>query len=681
MRRRLSIVIVTAAALVFSACAAPTPQVVEKAVPQTVVVEKQVPVEKQVVQTVVVEKEKVVEKLVTAAPAPATSAFQEAPALASLVARGQLPPVDQRVPKKPYVARAAEIGRYGGTLLKAFAKVYPQWAGLYWGYAAKLIGRNDRTGEMWPQLVESYDKSADAKTYTFHLREGMRWSDGEPVTADDFAFWYEDMLHNEEITPTPPAWFGVESKDITFTKLDPWTVKYEFAQSAPLMDFAFFSGGYDVRGTPVQPAHYLKQFHKKYADPAALEAVMKNEGFTGWVDLFNAKHDYNNPDKPVITPWLPTGKQDDPIRKWVRNPYFWAIDAEGNQLPYIDEIEISLVPDADSQMLKTFAGENYVDAVSGLGDMPNYSLIVENAKKGNYRLVPGIGAPNSASGIDFNYANPDPVKKALYNDLRFRIALSVAINRDEINQAIFDGLGRIHQMAPAYGEPWHGDDPMYLVHTEYDPAKANRLLDEIGLTKRDKDGFRLGTDGKDLVLNVTATSGWPGEAVEIMDIVRQHWEKVGIKAVVKPSGDTFIDDLFSGNPRLDIAVRTAYSVGPGIHPSQAQFLFFLTPNEVAPAWVKWFNTGGKEGDEPPAEVKRIRELWQQSRATNDLSILKPIIAEAGKIYADNLYSINVINYPPESNTYVLSTKLRNISQDEVFGSVYTATDQTTWYIE
>jgi len=580
--------------------------------------------------------------------------YNEAPDLAKQAAAGKLPSVENRLPKEPFVVQPdQEIGVYGGTMNLPFTT----WQRIRNHRKENLVGLNPKDGQTTvASVVKSYEVSADNKVLTFHLREGMKWSDGQPFTTEDLQFWYEDILLNKELTPTPGSIYFRDGEIGVLKAVDAYTFTWSFKKAYPL--FAMYLGAYDgPRDTVLQPKHYLKRFHSKYANKADLDAAMKKGSYTVWTDLFNHELDWNNPNVPTLSPWMPTGWQTEAVQKWVRNPYYFRVDTAGNQLPYIDEVLSIKVSDTQTELLKTLAGDFDYNGVAPA----NFAVAMDSMKKGNFNMDhSATWMPNSYCNIMFNYTIADPAVAKLYNDVRFRQALSVAINREEINKVVFNGTMTPSQVAPAAGAPYNGDSDKFKVWTQYDPALANKMLDEIGLTARDAEGYRLGLDGKQLRPVIYANIGWPTETGDVMNLVAGNWQKVGIKAMVKTeAGQLWV--ARHNNNEHDISARASHFGGGPVHPSLNGNTFALGGVQWGPEWAKWMDTSGKQGSEPPADVKRLRELKELVLGEPSKAKQDEYINEAFSLHMKNLWTIGIVRDEPLRNQQrTVSNRLGNV---------------------
>src|SRR6267378_2054558 len=283
------------------------------------------------------------EVITDAAKAPKT--FKEAPQLAELVKAGKLPPVAERIGQDPLVIKPLkEIGKYGGTWRAGFTGPADFWNGFRCCSGPDHLMFWDYTGDkVMPNLAKGLEMQDGGKAWLLHLRRGMKWSDGKPFTADDFVFWFEDIYRNKDLVPTPSAAMAINGKQGVIEKVDTYTVRFKFPEPYYMLPDVL-AGSTDLAGQAWRgafglggyaPAHYLKQFHPKYAGQAEVEKKAKDAKFDSWVRMFFNRSDWSlNPALPVITPWKTVTPINTPTWTLERNPYSVFVDPAGNQLPY-----------------------------------------------------------------------------------------------------------------------------------------------------------------------------------------------------------------------------------------------------------------------------------------------------------------------------------------------------------
>lgn len=605
--------------------------------------------------------------------------FQEAPELAEKVAKGQLPPVEKRLPANPLVIKPEEaIGKYGGTLRMAVVgqNTLTNEVNNWWLTESLTNPSPQDATKFIPNVAESWEWSDGHKVLTMKLRKGIKWSDGQPFTAGDVNFWWQDVVLNKELTPSPSTLLTRGGKLAEFKQIDDFTIQFSFAEPYALFTTYLGSWGFP-RGAPTSyPKHYLSQFHTKHGEKAKIEAGMKEGGFQNWPDFFAQKASNNNPERPTIGAWIPTARPPNAVEVHVRNPYYWKVDTAGNQLPYIGEIRSTRTADGEAALLKTIAGELDFSRMGGTVNLP---VLSDNKQKGNYRFAYADWMPNSFGNIMFNFSTKDPVKNKLYNTKEFRQALSVAINREEIIKLIYKGGVFASQVAPMRGAPYHGESDLFQSWTKFNPDQANQMLDKIGLTAKDKDGFRLGPDGKELLLIISATTAWPAETPQLMDLVKGYWAKIGIKATVAPEAGALWGTRHNAGEH-DVSARGAHFGGGPVHPTLNSNTFALSGWQWAPEWALWLDTGGKQGNEPPAEVKRIREILNQILGEPDEAKRNALMQEVFKIHMDQLWSIGlVVDDPKFGQLTTVHNRLRNVVTWSISGEWWPMIPQQ-WFI-
>ena len=427
-------------------------------------------------------------------------ACNEAPSLAAAVAAGTLPPVDERLPESPLVLEPLnEIGAYGGAmrtdLLGGTDRGYG-WLNRIIGYEP-LVRFAPEGGVVVPNIAESWEANADSTEFTFHLRPGMKWSDGAPVTADDITFWYEDMALNEELFPGGPGGHMlVAGEPARLEKIDDLTVKFAFTAPFGLFLQQMASGN---NLPTIAPRHYGEQFHPSY-NPDGIDALIRAAGVTSWVELFTQKVGgptcsnfaaWVNPELPSLHPWLVTQPYDGSSTQVVarRNPYYWKVDTADNQLPYIDEVVFTIV--GDSEVLKLMTMNGQVDFVYrpqnfGIADKP---VLFDNQEAGDYRFIDLSADVGAAHAIHLNLTVQDPVRQALFTNKDFRIALSHAIDREELIEIIYVGQGEALPGRPAARVHVLRRGIRQAVHRVRSRPR-NQMLDALGLTGRNGQGIR-----------------------------------------------------------------------------------------------------------------------------------------------------------------------------------------------
>jgi peptide/nickel transport system substrate-binding protein len=561
----------------------------------------------------------------TAPAAAAQSRFSEAPMLSDLVKAGKLPPVDQRLPKNPKIANEtptkwmkADVGKYGGTLRMVTPDVDND-PDTYMMCAEPILNSPGINEPPTPQLVETFSVSPDGKEWTFKLREGLRWSDGNPVTTDDVAFAINDVMFNKELTPTVPTWLksgnSPSGAPMTFEVVDKWTYKVKFASAYAGFDWMVAFSSWRGYSEFIKPKHYLSQFHKTYTPEDKLKPLWEDAKLKDWIQLFTLK-DVNDTSRqinwkkalgfPRLHAWLLVSA-DAQTYTYERNPYYHKIDAAGNQLPYIDKIVSTLVPDLEAINLRIISGQ--VDLSRRFPTVAKIPLYKENETKGGFKTA--ILANNISTGdLMLNLTHKDPVWRQVVQDKRFRQALAFAINRKELIDTVYYGFAKVADWIP----------------TEYSLDKANKMLDDVGLNKKDADGHRLGPDGKVFTIPIEF-SPFATDAQPASEMFVKFWEKVGIKTTMKQIDTALWTQRVAAN---DLYATLFKTDGFNYHYQEIGIARW------APLWQKWWDTGTKDGEEPPADAKLFMETWYGT-STKPVKEAEADLAKCKQMMTDNVY--------------------------------------------
>lgn len=593
--------------------------------------------------------------------------FSESPKMAAKVKAGELPPLEKRLPNREdvmVVKPSESVGKYGGTWrLTELGALSLQ---IYMEPDEGLFTADYYLREYWPNIVKDYKMSDDARTLTLYLRKGMKWSDGHPFTADDFAFWWNDVLLNKEITPVIDSRWYSGGELAKFTRIDDYTVSYTFKNPYGLI-VETLTLSYPPK--PYLPAHYLKQFHPAYASKADLDKRIADAKFKTWVELFNAKNDTNggNPERPCLGAMIPLDKRGSPVSRLVANPYYFKVDTAGQQLPYLDGAEEILMGDVQAMLLKTLAGETDIQFLR-VPTVANLPVLSMNATKGDYRLVFYPGPQGNHSTIFFNYLHPDPVLRDLFMNKDFRIALSYGTDRKQISDLNYRSLAESLQVefSPDYKDLF--DQAAGKRYTEYKLDEANAMLDKIGLKWDANKEWRLRSDGKRLQLEFKAYKEWPTENVSNCELIAQQWKKMGIEVVVKPTqGSLWLEQMKAGDYMVSVY---AGSYGfPSSPPYKSSLLFPLgdgTYCYYTVPWGQWITSGGKSGVEPPADVKkallRNKEILDQLPSIASAAQRNALYKEAAKNMNDLFLMIGVVIEPNVGRYFIFKNKVGNATE-------------------
>ena len=599
-------------------------------------------------------------------------AFQEAPQLAEMVKAGKLPPVAQRLGTEPMVIKPLESnGKYGGTWRRAFIGPSDGENGNRINASDKLLFWDFTGSKIVPGVAKSYDISADGRVTTLHLRKGMKWSDGAPFTADDFVFWFEDIYGNKDIVPAPIADMSAGGKAGKIVKVDETTVQFVFENPyflfpSMLAGDTLIGGGQAVQQSSARsygayaPAHYLKQFLPKYSSEADVAKKAKDAGFDTWVRWLNVKKDWQlNPELPTLGAWKTIRPINTPTWAMERNPYFYCVDPAGNQLPYIDNIVMTLAENIEVANLRAMAGE--YDLQERHMDLAKLPVILENRERGKYdvHLDLAYNGADTTLHVNMDY-RVDPVVGKLLATADFRRALSMGIDREQMNETFWLGLATPGSAAPAEVMPESPGPEWRKKWSVLDIAQANKMLDALGLTKKDSDGYRLRPDnGKRLVIELLAVKAfmdWPKHS----EMITQHWRKIGIYGDVKESerGLAF-QRVLSGDHHILVWTNGGTE------------LLYLYPTWALPTDVsngaygiehaKWFASNGTQGTKPadPNMIKAL-ELFRSAAGQQEAERNKTA-QEIWKIMVDQQFHIGVCGQSPAlMGVRVASRRLANI---------------------
>jgi peptide/nickel transport system substrate-binding protein len=588
----------------------------------------------------------------------AHAAMRETPFFAADVASGKLPKVEDRVPSEPATAEVAAIGRPGGALRMLMASPKDTRMMTVYGYA-RLVGYTPSLA-LEPDILKSIDVK-DGRIFTLHLRAGMKWSDGHPFTAEDFRYWFEDVAQNPKLSPSGlPVALMPRGQAPHFEVLDETTVRYTWPVPNPL--FLPELAGPDPQFIYC-PAHYLKQFNANYADKATLAKLVKAAKVHGWAALhnrMNAMYRNDNRDLPSLDPWILTSKFPSSRLVFERNPYYYRVDSAGHQLPYIDRVVLSI---ASSEIIpaKTGAGESDLQARYLRFD--NYTFLKKSEERNGFNVRLWTTGPGSQLALYPNLNVNDPVWRQLVRDVRFRRALSLAVDRHEINEAIYFGLAIEGQNTLLPQSPLF--DPAYrAAWASYNLSEANRLLDAIGLAKRGDDDVRLLPDGRPMDI-IVEDSGESTEASDVLELIRDSWAQIGVRLFARPLQLTlFRRRVFAG--------ETLMSIDKGLENGLANAA--SSPWELAPTsqeqleWPKWgqyYETKGEAGEAPdlPAAIQ-LKDLFGDWLDAASSQAQTQAWRKMLNIWADQVFSIGTV--AGVLQPVVIADKLRNIPKKGIY---------------
>lgn len=606
--------------------------------------------------------------------------FSEAPMLAELVKAGDLPAVEERLPDPEnllVIEPLHEIGQYGGTWRRAFTGPADHENGNRINSSDKILHFDYTGSKIVPALAKGWEVSEDGTTITIFLRQGAKWSDGQPLTADDFMFWYEDIYSNPDIVPTPFPEMQINGKPGVMKKVDDFTVAFEFPEPYPYFTYVLagstgIGAGFATRGAFTTfgggycPAHYLKQFLPKYSSEEEVNKMATEAGFDNWLSLLKNKYSWAlNPDVPTMTPWRTISPINTPTWSMERNPYFWAVDSAGNQLPYIDKLTMTLAENVEVANLRAIAGEYDIqERHMGLDKLP---VFLENAEKGDYtvHLDPAFNGSDATLHMGNAYEGDPEIAKLIKNK-DFRHALSLGIDRDQLNEALWLGVATPGSTAPA-------EDTIYSPGVEYrdkwctlNVEEANALLDKVGLTEKDSDGYRLRTDGKGrLQLDMITVGGSFIPYTKVGEMIKQQWKQIGIDVNVKETERNIAFGMTANN---ESQILIWANDGSEMLYLFARHALPVDPAEchMGMAFAKWYASNGAQGKKPDdPEMLRAFDLYREAFGLDEAGQIANA-KEIWKIIVEQQWSIGTVGQSPAfMGVRIVKNNMGNIPAREV----------------
>ena len=602
------------------------------------------------------------------------AAYTEAPALAAKVQAGELPPVEERLPSDPEVIEVAEVGTYGGTWRQAvmtgtFNHAQSHVTG-YLNYNAIIYARDKQT--ITTSYLSEFSCNEDYTVFSFKLREGLKWSDGEPVTTEDVEFWFNDVVFNTDLTPSNTYY-----ADATLDVIDDYAWTLTFAAPKPMYP-SFWA--YSDNSRFVYPKHYLTQFHASYLSEDELAAKLTEEGFDDWKNMFEDRSfDQSNKDLPVLGPWVMTV---DPAETntivFERNPYYWAVDQNGQQLPYIDTAVITIVESTDLMNMKVIAGEVDVQVAGVQESFSNYPLFAQYAEEMNYTI--GTSDFNEPNGMNFhiNVTSTDPVKAPYLGNVEFRKALSLGLNR----QAIIDTFwtvgpysSEIAQTSFLAGSPYY-DEEWATQYTELDVDGANAILDELGMTELDGNGFRMTANGEEFSL-VVLCPNYDATWIEIAEMAASSWrENLKLNIVATEVDPSLWGERTQAND-YDITNLTG---SDGFLALSSNAVNTWTGSKGYGWGVRFMPGMYADYDGPEKEtLTHLMDLGNEIIDATDTEARDEKIKEVVQIWKDGLYSLGIGRRLPAIN--IIKNNFHNVAgldQDWAFGFCGSSRSDTYW---
>jgi ABC-type dipeptide/oligopeptide/nickel transport system permease component/ABC-type transport system substrate-binding protein len=602
--------------------------------------------------------------------------------LTELVSEGKLPPLAERITSEPLVLAGVDgIGRYGGNWIDAVTWDSQVWDRMNrYNAGVSLVRWSPNGYPIVPHVAKSWDSSPDHRSWTFHLRPGMKWSDGHPFTADDFVYWFEwEVLYFQQLGyPLHDDSFRLLRSGDGYGRIeavDLETVRFDFPHPNP-----FFLEL--VAGTSVKeffaPRHYLEPYHPELGDRDRIREIMNRRGLSEPRQVYLDIKEEDNPEHPRLSPWIYRRYQSHAPHAFVRNPYYWAVDTNGNQLPYIDQITVEVLTPELLALKASSGGYPAIFETEDL-DLANYGLYMSGREAGGYEVRHYTSGQSSLWSLspnqDLHFEPDDSVgqqKWALLNQSRFRQALSLAINREAIIRAEFYGFGEPAQIVPSPASPFHSPR-LYHAFTQYDPDRAGELLDSLGLTQRDRDGYRTLPDGSPLAFFIPYqenTSTGP------LQFVIDDWAAVGVRARVRHASGGLVYALRMSATYDFFAVGSYVDFIPVVDPKS--FVPVDRFAAYAPKVGAWYDAklragygDAQEKIDPPAPDSPFREvfdLYEQAMTASSrekgIELFKQIFDRA----ADQLWTISIASSPPA--IAVVRDDFKNVPVSGLRGNVF-----------
>ena len=628
------------------------------------------------------------------------TSFSEAPLLSKRVQAGELPPVEERLPNEPIVVIPwNKVGEYGGHVTwDEYTTGYDHYLrhilniGLVYHDASEEMGYGSGIGtpsEIKPMVFKEMTPNDDYTQWTVSIHKGMKWSDGVQVTSEDIRFRLEDEQYNKELNPTIPGsvpylnWGGEIGVDI----IDKYSVLLKFNKPMPsLPRFMRLQGWPGHTWWAITPSHFMKKFHKNYTDINDIFGDMQKSGFSKkedwasyyksfWITTFADSGAYsNNPkrfDYPVLYPWIMKKGGADGNFTLERNPYFWLVDTNGNQLPYLDELKRRFIPDSELMNTDIIAGK--VDVQGQFIKFEDMPLYKENEEKGHYNAIPVRAWQHHLLIAWLNIGCADEKVSAALSQLDFRKALSHAIDRNQVNETMFFGLAEVGQFAPPKGT-MHYDDKLTNYAATYDVKEAKSLLAGLGYKDIDGDGFVENPDGSEFLFPLDFYEVTP-TAVKGASLFTNYWKAIGINVLAKQyDGGVYWSDLMTHNK-----VCSAVWWSNGTDASDGAFIGMSISN---PSWYNWYRKSvGLAGiweetvaaKKPPSWAQRAMELHSKRQGV-DANKMEELDSELWDLTVKNLHIIGTAENV--KNPLILSKSLGNVEYG--FNKDYLATTYWEW---
>ncbi|MDE6882109.1 MAG: ABC transporter substrate-binding protein [Lachnospiraceae bacterium] len=607
--------------------------------------------------------------------------YKESPLIHELVEKGELPPIEERLPKEPAVVEVDEIGVYGGTYVgAAFGPTSGQVDTECLRYQSILTIEKDLK-TFKPNLIQSFDVNEDSTEFTIHLREGMKWSNGDPFTTADWMFWLEDILLNTDVNAAVDAAFCSNGIPMAYEPVDDYTLVIRFEESNPAFEItmARFSTGL-IRNF-FAPKEYLQKWHITYNPDA--DKLAKEEGYESWILCFKDHLDNSQSQKdceaPDLYPWVLDRIDTNGNKFFARNPYYHVVDQEGNQLPYIDEQEAMIVQDKDVRNLKLISGEIHAAGENPL-PVSDYTMLKENEAAGDYQVFLFENTRGSDCAFTFNITDQNPDLREVFTNVKFRQAMSHALDRNTINETLYYGKGSVRQTTASADTSFMKDE-FENAFIEYDVDKANALLDECGYEWNAAHTVRIMPNGEEFNIILETIE----EFVPVAEMACEYWTAVGVKVTLKQEERSYYLERGKNNER-DMQAFTLDSVGE-FNLRSVAFSRLRPGNayddlEFMRAYKDYWDSNGSKGEQPPED---IQQLYEDCLKFGTLTNTDPEYAPLGESIlqriSDQCWFIGVSVSP---RLVIISNRLGNTPTEGTFANDYNFWKPfrgDTWYFK
>jgi peptide/nickel transport system substrate-binding protein len=574
-------------------------------------------------------------------------------ALALGTAAAAEPPAEPRV-----LENIPEVGERGGEIRTLIRRAKDAKLYVVYGYA-RLVGYNQEL-ELVPDILQDVEVEK-GRRFTFTLREGHKWSDGEPFTAEDFRFFWEDVAQDLELRPTgPPIEMVVDGELPKFEVLDERTVRYTWSRPNPFFLPAL------AGAAPLEvalPAHYLKPLHEDYADPEALAAKVEAAGARDWAQLFGRhsdEYDASDPNLPTLQPWRLVTPP--PAQRVVteRNPYFHRVDAAGTQLPYADRFVFQIV---ESSLIPVKTGGGEVDLQARGLNFSDVTFLKQAEERSGMKTLLWKTATAAHLALYPNLNAADPVWREVFRDVRVRRALSLGIDRRAISEFLYFGIADPANNTVLPESPLWTDE-IGLAYTDHDPERANALLDQAGLDQRNAQGLRLLPDGRPMEI-IVETAGEDTEHADILELVASHWRELGVKLLTKPSQrEVLRNRIFAGDALMTIAK----GIENGLPTAEMSPAAYAPTSQIHYQWPKWgqhYETKGEAGMAPDMEAaKHLFRLFEAWRLAAETAERREIWHEMLQIWSNRVYTLGIVSGVRQP--VAVKPDLVNVPQEAVY---------------